>query len=366
MAAVGDIHIGHRRNPAREIVHNLYRAFPDNAATAALDIIFFEGDFFDDLLTAPNEAFDEADPFLAHMLRLSAKHGIVLRFLEGTPSHDWRQMERIVTLERMLQTGADVKYVKELSIEYIEKHDIHVLYVPDEWETSAERTLEQVDALLRAKGLTQVDYAVMHGQFEYQLPDFVKAQKHSSTEYLKRVKKLIFIGHVHVHSRLDRIIAAGSFDRLVHGEEGPKGHVRARVCGDEMYVQFVENEHAKRFVTLNCVGLTLEDTLLRVTEGVRGLPDGSFVRVEADQTNPILTNMELLIRNHPTMTWSKLVREEAEQEQLTDAQSEEVLYVPITLTRDNLGALLIERIAARHTPSAEVLGAAEEILKEVL
>lgn len=365
IASISDVHLGHKRTPTSEIVHNLYGAFPDNAETGELDLIVIAGDLWDRLLIAPDDSFSYADPWLAYMLRICARYDIVLRILEGTPSHDWKQSERINTIEQMTKSGADVKYVKDLSIEYIEKLGIHVLYVPDEWETSTDKTLDQARALVRAKGLEQVDFAFMHGTFAYQLPDFVKAQKHDEAAYMALVKHLIFIGHHHSFSNYRRIFSHGSFDRLAHGEEEPKGHLRASVCGGEYDVRFIENKGAKPYVTINCIGLTLEDTLILVDQTVARLPECSNVRIEADQSNPILVNMELLIRNYPTYTWSKLVREADEPERPEYEPQDEVVYQPIAITRDNLSALLLPRLA-KHSPSAAVLAAAEEMMKEVL
>lgn len=365
IAAISDIHLGHRRNHAREIVKNLYRALPDNAQTGALDLLVLVGDVFDNLLTAPADALVEVDLWFAYLLRLCAKHSIVLRILEGTRSHDWLQSERFNTLERMLQTGCNMRYVKTIDIEYIEPLDIHVLYVPDEANPTTEETLKEVHALLRAKGLNQVDFAFMHGQFEYQLPPVVKAPKHNAEEYLKIVRYLIFIGHVHLYSNYDRIYAQGSFDRLAHGQEEPKGHLRARVSPNGEYeVTFVENEGAMRFVTINCIGLDLEQTLQAVAKVAQGLPEGSHVRLECQPDNPILTNMELLIRTWPLLNWSKLVPSEERREEVTESE-EEFVYMPITLTRENLGGMLMARIAQRGVPEA-VLDAAQDILKELL
>lgn len=366
IATISDIHLGHKRNPAHELVPKLYRAFPDNGETAELDMIVIVGDLFDSLLIAPNETFSWADPWIGYMLRLCAKHDIVLRVLEGTPSHDWKQSERFNTIESIVKSGCDFKYVKELAVEYIESLGLHVLYVPDEWETTTEKTLEQAQALIRAKGLQQVDFAFMHGQFEHQLPEFVRAQKHSSAEYLKLVKHLIFIGHVHTHSHYERIHAQGSFDRLAQNEEGPKGHLRAQVIGNEYNVRFIENTEAKRFVTVDCQHLSLEDTLARIDQAALRLPEGSYVRVRGDETNPIFSSMEELIRRWPLLVWSKDVVSPDTPSPETARLQESETYVPITLTKDNLGSLLLERLVLKHVPTAEVLAAAEEILKETL
>jgi hypothetical protein len=364
MAVVSDIHLGHRRNPTAEILKNLRAAFPDDATTAELDIIYLAGDVFDDLLSLPDDEVVWIKVWIVHFLHVCKKHDVMVRVLEGTPSHDWKQSKLFTTLNEVAGIGADLQYVTTLSIEYIQRHDIHVLYVPDEWDTT-ENTLSQVKDLLKAKGLTQVDYAIMHGQFDYQLPEHVKAPKHIAQEYLSLVRYLIFIGHVHVHSRFDRIVAQGSFDRLSHNEEGPKGHVRATVRDvDDMDVQFIENTGAKRFVTVKCTHMELDETLHEIAEAVNGLPDGSHVRVEASAENPILTNMEELIRSWPLLTWTKIARD-TEQEEAVNEVEEDTPYIPIIITRDNLPSLLLERVA-RAGVHGNVLDAAVTILEEVM
>lgn len=363
MAVFSDIHLGHTRNPTKEIILNLNVALPDNAETAELDIIWLAGDIFDDLFSLNNRDVLEIDIWIARLLRICKKYDILLRVLEGTPSHDWKQSNRFEAINEVTGIGADLKYVKDLSIEYIERFGITVLYVPDEWDNT-ETTLSQIHELLRAKGLDKVDYAIMHGQFEYQLPAHIKAPKHSTEAYHAIVKELIFIGHVHLHSRNNRIIAQGSFDRLSHGEEGPKGHVRAKVYENGVRdVVFVENAGSKKFVTVRCTNMTLEDTLLEIDDHVVDLPDGSLVRVEGNHDNPIFTNMEVLIRRYPLFSWSKLTRQdEAEDSPVIE---DATVFVPITITRDNLPALLLERVAGSGV-SEPVFNAAEALLKEVL
>lgn len=364
IACLSDLHLGHPRNAAADIIANLRLALPDSAATGDLDIIFLAGDVFDGLLSLPDKDVLEIDLWISSLLRICQKHDIVLRVLDGTKSHDWFQSQRFMAINDLTKICADVQYIRELSIEYIERFDIHVLYVPDEWEDDTEKTLQQTHALLKAKGLAQVDYAIMHGQFEYQLPAFIKAQKHSSDAYQALVRELIFIGHVHTHTRLGRIIAQGSFDRLSHGEEGPKGHVRATIHhnGDRDVI-FVENTTAKKFITVNCTELSLEDTLNAVDDQVGNLAPGSYVRVEAQYDNPVFTNMEALIRRHPFFVFSKLVRElETIPVELIE---DETVFHAITITRENLPEILLERLALSGA-SAQVLDVAGAILLEVL
>ena len=364
MASVSDVHTGHKRNTTPEILSNLRAAFPDNAETGKLDIIWIAGDFFDSLLSQSDPHLYDIVLWVSSFLRMCKKHDIVVRVLRGTPSHDWEQPMLFAIMNEAAEIGADIKYVRELSIEYIERFGITVLYVPDEWSTTSENTLSQVQELLRAKGLDQVDYAIMHGQFEYQLPPHVKAQKHDSQAYLAIVRRLIFIGHVHIFSTLDRIIAQGSFDRLSHGEESPKGHVRALVRSNGEYeVTFVENKHAKKFVTINCLRLSLEETIAKIDAVCTQLPEGSFARVEAEHDNPITSNLVMLIRRHPHITWSDhVLRGNEEQEKLVEEVEEDLEYTPITITPDNIVGLLMQRISAL-APPAEVLDEVESILE---
>jgi len=372
IASVSDIHLGHRRNPTRRIIGNLFTALPDDEVTAALDLLLIPGDVFDNLKSLPDTDVVDIDYWIYQTLRLAKKHNIVVVVLEGTPGHDWKQSRRFVEINENAGIGADLRYIETLSIEYIEQYGISVLCVPDEWDTP-ENTLSQVHDLLRAKGLSQVDFAIMHGQFPHQLPEHIKAPKHDPEAYMALVKYVIFIGHVHTFSVYRSlvnpggsfIVAQGSFDRLTHGEEGPKGHVRAKVraVGD-IDLQFIENENAMKFVTVTCNSMSLEETLATITAQVKDLPDGSFVRVKADWDNPILTNMEELIRRFPLANWTKLSTEAVVEEE-QKVMEEDTPFVPIVLTRDNLPGLLMERIA-RSGASGSVIDAATDILMEII
>jgi len=367
IASVSDLHLGHKKNNTSDIVANLKKAFPDNAVTGELDIIFLVGDVFDGLLNLPSDDVDIIDAWIHSLLNICARHDIILRILEGTPSHDWKQSRRFIHVAEMIKSPVDVKYITELSIEYINKFDINVLYIPDEWRPTTDKTLIDVHDLLKAKGLTQVDYAVMHGAFKYQLPEFIKASTHDAEEYLKIVREFIFIGHVHEHTRYKRIIAQGSFDRLAHGTEGPKGHVRVHVSEQRKHVVFVENKTAKIFKTIDCTTLNLEDTLQKVrdTLTINEPPPNSYIRILADIDNPILSNMSVLISQYPLYMWSKLVKDNTDDvEEINTEQSDES-YTPITITRDNIVSLLLDRVSV-ITVDKVIISSSMRILNEVL
>lgn len=367
IASISDIHLGHNKNNAADIIKNLEKAFPDNAETAKLDLLIFAGDVFDQLLFLSRDDVVLIKHWVARILKLAKRHDIIVRVLEGTPSHDRKQSSIFVTINEIADINADLKHITELSIERIEKLGIDVLYVPDEWSDSPEKTFDQVIDLLTAKQLSQVDFAVMHGSFNYQLPPVVKSPKHNEEQYLSIVREYIFIGHIHIHSSYKRILAQGSFDRLAHGEEEPKGHLRVSYDSEgNRRVKFVENKGARIFKTINCIGLDIPQILDKVNQEIKDLPPDIFVRIEAEKDNPIFSTFEVLIRQFPLATWSKRPRDDEEEtEEVNIVSSEEDSYIPITITKDNIATLLLERIN-KQTVTEHIRDRCRVLLEEVM
>jgi DNA repair exonuclease SbcCD nuclease subunit len=368
IASASDLHLGHGKNPPEEMVEKLKAAFPRNAETAKLDVIVLAGDVYDHLLNLPDQAVNVIDHWIIYMLRLCKALDIQLWVLRGTPSHDRDQSERFDLINKSMGIECDLLYVDKLSIVWMPKFGINVLFVPDEWTDNADKTLEEVYCLMHSAGISKVDYAIMHGQFEYQLPPVVKAQKHSSEAYLKIVDKLIFIGHVHLFSRHDRIIAQGSFDRISHGEEGAKGHVRAVVrAPDDFEIHFVETLDAKIFKSVHCRGLSFDDSHEKVLLETQDLPDGSHVRIVADVGNPILQSIASYEKQMPYYFWTGLGKADEEMtllEQTELLQSKEE-YIPIEITRDNVQKLVMDSMVA-HGVDQEILKLAERKLAELV
>ena len=96
-------------------------------------------------------------------------------------------------------------------------------------------------------------------------------------------------------------------------------------------IRFIENTNAKKFVTVNCEGMSLEETLLEFDRRITDLPEGSYVRIEASSDNPVFSNMDVVVRKYPFYVWSKLAREQEEDEH-QEVYQDEILYTPITIT----------------------------------
>jgi DNA repair exonuclease SbcCD nuclease subunit len=182
------------------------------------------------------------------------------------------------------------------------------------------------------------------------------------------VRHLIFIGHVHTFSQYERIIAQGSFDRLSHGQEEPKGHVRAVVYQNgEREVTFVENTGAKKFITIDCTQDLLEETIEEIHRVVSELKPDSHVRLRLNQNHPLLASTDTLIRRWPLIHWSKDVKETGQEGDIAEAEpdaGEE--YIPITIMRENIVEMVMNRVLLHPDITDELLVLAQEQLERVI
>lgn len=351
VASISDIHLGHRKNRAVDIIRNLNKHFSCDAVFSKLDFLIIAGDVFDDLLALNSEDVPHIKAWIARVLRLCKKYNIVVRVLEGTPSHDREQSMLFPAInqihEHNSQSQADLRWVQGLEVEYIEKFDIHVLYIQDEYRHDTAETLAEAKEAIAARGLSQVDFAVMHGMFTYQVPPAAKnLPLHNEAEYLALVKHLIFIGHVHTHTRFERIIAQGSYDRIAHGEEGPKGFVMAVIEEDGTHeVTFVENESACKFITVDCNYEDAVQNLLRIDEVVEKLPNGSHVRIRANYGNPILADLDVVRRRWPLVNFTNKTEDKEDVGNVILVPDAKPTYIAINIDRHNLSALLAPRLS---------------------
>lgn len=344
IASIGDIHLNHKRTLTREIIRNLTSAFPDNKETAELDYIFITGDVFDSLVNLDNPVIWEIKGWVFNLLNLCKKHNIKLRIVKGTPSHDWNQSKLFPEINTQAKIGADLKYFDELTIDIEDDTGISCLYVPDEWDLP-ERTFSQIKKKLGELNLDSVDFAIMHGAFEHQLPSFVKGPRFINQDYLDIVKRYIFVGHIHQSSIYERILAAGSFDRLAQNEEDRKGHFRLFIddeFGDR--INFVVNAEAKVYRKIRVGSMSISDILTYVNKELEDVTDQSYIELVADESNPILSNFDIVKNLRPGIHWSKssvqLEKEKLEIEESVD----DAAYVPLVITNNNLKELLEQKM----------------------
>lgn len=341
VASISDIHTGHPNTPTHHILSNLRKAFPGTLETGELDLILIGGDFFDRPLYFHDTNAVEIKLWMFEFLRLCKRCDIAVRVLEGTPSHDWRQNRWFDVVNQTGEIGCDLKYIDTLCIETIEHFGLSVLYVPDEWDPETDEVWRQVQLALHEAHLSKVDLAVVHGAFDFQLPPHVKAPKHSAERYESIVNHFVLGAHIHKPSTHGKILVNGSFDRLTHGEEEAKGHWRLTLRDDPAKDEavFVENTTAWRYRTVDCRHLTLEEALTKI-QSEATLPDGSFLRVQALRSEPILSAMDQLRKLYPQYRWSVKTDDATDTTQPTLMVDQRALFTQTPITRENVAGLL--------------------------
>lgn len=342
--AASDIHLHHPRTPTRLIIENLDRDIIRNPEARLLDIIWIPGDLLDRLLTVPDIDNHLITMFLGRLLRFCKKHDIALRILEGTGSHDYSQSAIIVTINEAMGIDADLRYYNKLSYDTEERFGISVLYVPDELNADATVTWKQTQKLLSDFGATHVDYAIMHGMFEFQLPAHVNdLSAHLSSRFESIVRKHVVIGHHHTHRIEGKIIVPGSFDRLAHNEEMAKGSIWCKDYGNRTEVKFLENVGAKIYKSIHIGGLSIDEAIARVDAVVEGKPPGSAFLVKGSSEDPASKAGDLFKSRHDKYVWSFSFEREDKTSQRIEEM--EVSYTPVRIDKDNLPSLTMERLA---------------------
>lgn len=351
---ISDVHLGHRRNPTSRIIDNL-KAFTDNLPKD-LDIFFIAGDLFDRLLDNSMPDGIEISLWLHQLLLYCARHKIRLRILEGTPSHDWRQSSMVGSIHYISGVPVDVAYISTLHIEQIADLGINILYVPDEWDIDPGNTYKQIKGLMQELSLSQVDIAIMHGQFTYQIPNApATIPRHSEELYLDIVKHYIHIGHIHTHSYFDRIIAQGSFDRLAHGEEEVKGGVYVSIRRSDGYTDksytFIENPNALIFKTINVRGETLDDIVGYLDKQILKYPTGSYIRLKGKPGNATFRCYDEIKKRYALYVLTRLGDDADKPLSTVSINTDDDTYNQLSITPDNIVTLLADSIKSKYTVS---------------
>ena len=359
--SISDIHLGNTRVPANFIIANLNRMLPTDGSLSSVDIIILAGDIFDQALNLPDaEVIMDIQIWIARLLNMCVVNDIQLRILEGTPSHDRGQSYLFDAVNCLIPTPADMVYYPDLTIEHNEKFNIDILYIPDEYHATTTETLMAVRNLLANKGLTKVDFAVMHGMFPFQLPQgLLGLPQHDEEAYLEIVKHLIFIGHVHHPVRRGKILVQGSTDRLKHGEEEDKGFWRVVVDlenPDNNKYTFVINEGAKIFRT---VDISKVDDTRPILEELLKYPQGSNFRLKAfkDSTKP--AEVRSFQEKFPQYRWeTDIIKVD---KSAGDISARPALFQPKPINVNTINDLVLNHMHQRGYPEAIIASAMVEL-----
>lgn len=317
-----DIHLGHRKTPTLHVA-NSFRKQILNKHNKEAEVLFIAGDLLDRLLEANSKEILIILELFDQILTYCFNNNIKLRVLEGTPSHDWNQPQLLEKLNNLRDVGkADLKYFKALDIEYMVDEGKYILYIPDEWVHCHDELERQIEVKLREHGISQVDIAILHGQFKFQFKDIPYTGFYFKSDYfLKLVKGFIHIGHYHTFAQMSRIIGNGSLERLAHRQEEAKGHVVVK--GDSF--TFIKNEDAYIYKT---IPVNKKTTFVELDKKIGKYHKDAYIRIKMTRDHPFNMNFQEVKLRYLDYHMERLIKgDESETSLVTDIVSDEDLAV---------------------------------------
>lgn len=338
---ISDIHLLHSRVSTEKIIEGLNAVLPFNDKMRDVHRINLVGDVFDTVVEWEDNTVNTVSLWIIRVLRLCVEYDIQLRVLKGTPSHDGNQSSKFVYYNDLLEIGADLKYIDEVMMIKDERYGDITFYVPDRIRPRHIMVYEEYQEWLEKLGVDYCDYGMFHGFFEHQVPSMIDC--HQSEWYKPTMRYYIACGHDHHMSVNGIVLVQGSFDRLSHGEENPKGYFETTSFKDNTYVaNFIENKLATKQNTYLLDGLD-EKELDELRDEILALPTHSFVsiKVESQDYIPWIKVIESLVDGRKIKFTigkpNKKVKVELPQLQRA--------YVPTPLNQQTLPTILRERLS---------------------
>jgi hypothetical protein len=288
-AVTGDVHCAHPRVSTDRIIHALENLFLKTVSKANVNFICINGDFYDRLCIDTDEDKLKSQSFFTKLLLYCRSKNICLRLLKGTPSHDHDQLKGLEAIANGIE-GVDFKYIDTVYVENNKRFGINILYVPDEWRHRCSDTFTDCKEVIHLAGLREVDYAFIHGQFDYQLGDIVPDRlKHKVSDFKTIVNKKVFCNHIHTYSNNDLVIAPGSIERLSQSEQDDKGFVIFKDHLNGCDCDFIVNTHATKHHTVIVSDMGIEEAVDYIYSKINKLKmdEGDCLRIRCSKNSPI-------------------------------------------------------------------------------
>ncbi len=330
IVSISDIHLGNKRVTTSHICVCLNEYFFPELLKAK--VLFLIGDLLDTAIEFSERQTGFAIEMIIQLLVACSEHDITIILVRGTISHDRTQLERVVELHKSLKCKNDLRYYDKVSVDYIEKYDLKLMIFPDDlpYESSND-AVAYGKSLMRDKGWKSVDYALIHGSFDTKIPANVHPPKCTYREnQFKFVGKKIVCGHEHEPSDIGMVAYNGSFDRLAHGQQGPKGFLTIRDFKTHCTLKFVENKGAMPFHTWDLSTLDAEHAISKCVEMLDTLSHlrTVYVRVIHPSVEVRTALSRMVATQYPNVKFTHMKKDKAEDS-----------YTPIIETESEFIAL---------------------------
>lgn len=245
IAVIGDIHFGIK--DSSRLFSELHQ-FTDYISKNEIDMVVFNGDYFDAKLSVGDLATIHAMSFFQAVFNICKEKHIPLRMLQGTRSHDLNQLMLFEAFTRDLD--ANFRIFETFESENIAGIDI--LYLPEEYPEDSKAYYADVKSK---------KYNILFGHGTWDFMSFgaekktITGVRHSPVfeydEWLPTFENgLAVFGHIHGRtSHKDKVYYPGSFSRWSFGERGDRGFavVSISLADNSWSIEHINNTEAPEF-----------------------------------------------------------------------------------------------------------------------
>lgn len=367
---MGDIHVNHHFVSHTSIIELISSVLLNSSVLEKTNRIYLAGDFYDHGMEYTDiDLVLDIEEFQKRFLEKCKEHDVQVRILAGTRSHDRGQPIHFVKINEACNIGCDLKYFDKLTVEIDERYGDSTLYIPDQWNVDATKTLKEAVAEMKKLGLGKVDYGCMHGSFKYQMLPHLRTKQdlHDEEQYVKLIKHVLFVGHHHNSSNYENIWCAGSPQRLRFGEEEDKGYLTAEIYKDlPAVVRFHVLDDAKPMITIDCAGMNAEDSMKVIDPLVARYPDDLGLRIIGHGDDPAAELVRRYNDEYPHLHFKFEKKGQKEKKQLPTIDIAESIKHVKALTKENIAELLANRMVDKHPDYApHVKRVMDEVLDEI-
>ena len=254
---LGDVHFGHPKT--KHMAEEELPFFLEYTRKHGKDIDFINllGDFYDRKISLNEESSKLSKEFIDDLLGLCREFNIKLRWIRGTKTHDFNQLDNFKHYQ--LYTDVDFRIITTVTEEEMFP-EVSILWIPEEYmHDQDEYYKEFLDACSDG---AKYDMIFGHGTWEHeaftcQVQESERNIKGSPVFRIKqwedKVYGPIIFGHIHTHNVYkEKIYYTGSYSRWCYGEEKPKGFLDLTydVESTEYKVKFIKNIHALDYTTV--------------------------------------------------------------------------------------------------------------------
>lgn len=261
IAEIGDLHFGIRDSERLYNELSLFKYFIKNNE---IDIVQFNGDYFDRKMNLGEPASLYGVRFFSEVCEICKEKNIKIRIIEGTESHDLFQ-PRIFT--NFASDNLDLRFIERAEIEEI--NGLKILYLPEEYPQDSEEYYKE---------FKKQEYNLIFGHGAWDFVSFSSMKENGNRKDINTAPVfiwnewkdtvphgLIVFGHIHGRNiykvkKTPRIIYPGAFTRWGFDEISPRGFTFIEYDTDKKYfnVKLIDNEAAPVYQTINVNELNLD------------------------------------------------------------------------------------------------------------